>query len=192
MSSARASDMLIAIWSFCEPEDREAFVSYLVTTGVAIAAFNSPETATKSEGVEEGCASSSPCPDSAEHFNTVASAPAESASDEISAIISPDPHLPLGATAVQEHQVPKLSGAKSDVPHVVGQGCATQVRHFGHSGHEDASAAQAGNEAGSASEATVTNSKINPHCQRPASCSLAHSLASCSSCANAAMKKRIA
>lgn len=33
MSTARASDMLIAIWSFCEPEDREAFVSYLAIGG---------------------------------------------------------------------------------------------------------------------------------------------------------------
>jgi hypothetical protein len=33
MSTARASDMLIAIWSFCEPEDREAFVSYLAISG---------------------------------------------------------------------------------------------------------------------------------------------------------------
>ena len=33
MSASRASDMLIAIWSFCEPEDREAFVSYLAISG---------------------------------------------------------------------------------------------------------------------------------------------------------------
>lgn len=33
MTDARASDMLIAIWSFCEPEDREAFVSYLAISG---------------------------------------------------------------------------------------------------------------------------------------------------------------
>ncbi len=33
MSTSRASDMLIAIWSFCEPEDREAFVSYLAIGG---------------------------------------------------------------------------------------------------------------------------------------------------------------
>lgn len=33
MSTPHASDMLIAIWSFCEPEDREAFVSYLAIGG---------------------------------------------------------------------------------------------------------------------------------------------------------------
>lgn len=33
MSTPHASDMLIAIWSFCEPEDREAFVSYLAISG---------------------------------------------------------------------------------------------------------------------------------------------------------------
>ncbi|MFC3208105.1 ParB/RepB/Spo0J family partition protein [Aquamicrobium soli] len=89
----------------------------------------------------------------------------------------PDPQYSGVATADPAHQVPKLSGAKSDVPHVVGQGCTEQVESFGYSGQEDASATQARNEPGSVSGATVTNfaamSKadqirlLRPHCQHP-------------------------
>lgn len=40
MVAARPSDMLIAIWSFSEPGEREAFVSYLATSGCLVTESN--------------------------------------------------------------------------------------------------------------------------------------------------------
>lgn len=45
MSDPRAFDMLIAIWSLCSAEDREAFVSYL-----AICGYDSSHTESPSDG----------------------------------------------------------------------------------------------------------------------------------------------
>lgn len=50
MSDTRASDMLIAIWSFCDPEDREAFVTYLTITGH----INSPGSAARGQAALSG------------------------------------------------------------------------------------------------------------------------------------------
>jgi hypothetical protein len=50
------------------------------------------------------------------------------------------------------------AGVKSDAPHIVGQGGHEPVGHFGEFEHQSASAAQARNEPGSASGASVTNS----------------------------------
>lgn len=70
---------------------------------------------------------------------------------------SPDPHLPRPTTGGL-HTSSDDDGAKSDVPHIVGQGGDKPVSTFVKSEHQDASAAQDRNEPVSASGATVTNS----------------------------------
>lgn len=103
----------------------------------------------------------------------------------------PDPHTPGAATAGPANQAPQTPAQNGDVDsHIVGQGGHRPVVHLGHAVQEDASAAQTGNEAGSVSGATVTNSK--PDCLDPEHCSVPFTSALCARCNDARMKRRSA
>ncbi|PWJ80603.1 ParB-like nuclease family protein [Pseudaminobacter salicylatoxidans] len=103
---------------------------------------------------------------------------------------SPDPHNSGGATAVPATQALQIPAQNDDAPRVVGQGGPEPVNIIGHAVQEDVSAAQAGNEVGRASEATVTNSK--PDCLNPDSCSLHFTSALCWKCNDARTRRKLA
>ena len=166
MATSRASDMLIAIWSFCEPEDREAFVSYLAIGGYLNSFSPSASRTAEPEAVP------SPPTASGNH-------------------LYPDPHTPGAATAGPANQALQTPAQNGDVDsHIVGQGGHRPAVHLGHAVQEDASAAQTGNEAGSVSGATVTNSK--PDCLDPGNCKVPFTSALCASCNDARMMRRAA
>lgn len=103
----------------------------------------------------------------------------------------PDPHTPGAATAGPANQAPQTPAQNGDVDsHIVGQGGHRPAVHLGHAVQEDASAAQTGNEAGSVSGATVTNSK--PDCLDPGNCKVPFTSALCARCNDARMMRRAA
>lgn len=95
------------------------------------------------------------------------------ASQAATATNYPDPQTPVVATADQAHQASQISGAKSDVPHVVSQGGLEPVAHCGHAVQETAKSQQGRNKPASGKPASVNKSKpfvLRPHCLKPDLC----------------------
>lgn len=192
-------DQIVALWGALTVEDREAFVTYLRESGaINFQSDGGAVSEVKGKARPENAAGVEPSPSD---INSPSAAPAAEAvaalnpqapHEPATATNFPDPHTSKGATTAVPATSTEASGAKNDALRgIVGRGGIEPRNIDGHSVQEPASAAQARNEPGRASEASVTQF-TNPQCQRPATCKLAHSQATCSECANAWMKARVA
>ncbi|MDR7035241.1 ParB/RepB/Spo0J family partition protein [Mesorhizobium sp. BE184] len=85
---------------------------------------------------------------------------------------NPDPHNPQVDDGRPDPSS-NVAGAKSDVPHVVGQGGVKPVVHFGEFEQQSAGNPQGRNEPASGASASVIKSKpfvLRPHCLKPDLC----------------------
>lgn len=114
-------------------------------------------------------------------------APREPATAEI----HPDPHSPRLTTGSLHPSSDAQPAQNGSGPHAVGQDRGTRVLISGQSEHQSAGNPQDRNEPVSGAPASVATFN-NPQCQKPDTCRWAHSQASCSACASAAMKARAA
>ncbi|WP_019170700.1 hypothetical protein [Pseudaminobacter salicylatoxidans] len=165
-----------------------------VQDGLKMSTDGQPKTGLSTDCIERPIEARVTAGETAPHFPSAAPA-AEAvaavpqAPQVATAEFHPDPQTPQ----VDDGQPDPSSndaGVKSNVPRVVGQVCRVQVEHSGQFEQQDASVAQAGNEAGRASEATVTNSK--PDCLNPDSCNLHFTSALCWKCNDARTRRKLA
>ena len=171
MTNARASDMLIAIWSFCEPEDREAFVTYLAIGGyLQFQAKASEDNGATGSDIETPTDSMT-----GEASRSIVGGDTDEADRDAG-------NKPTCALTPRDDITVGTNSPSSPVPTP-----RTETKATGAAETPNHSAPVVASQAASNSEP-----KLNPHCQRPETCALAHSMASCSKCANDAMKARAA
>lgn len=202
MSTARASDMLIAIWSFCEPEDREAFVSYLAISG-HLDKIESPSPDGVNPHGEPVAADANTGGDHVDHDNPnafsiagapspTAPAPSAGANDAAGEINSPE--RAQGSAAVSRvGGVSDVQGKTEPPTSAPAESVSDKISATISNPQEPTSSPVTADmgEADTSSHPASPAPFINPRCQKPDTCKWAHSMASCSPCNDAWARARV-